>query len=204
VIAHRANCDVVPVWLDGLGSPIFSFKTGNLFAIFLNDAASGNDRIWKTDAGAVRLTQARREKNCWSLTSSAFNIDPSSTSIWAERPSEAERWQFDDAIIDGDCGRREQRGDLLATSIALSRWIKKKCPDERVAIALPPGVGAVVTNLAVTLAGKIPVNFDSAGGSVAFHSAIKRSQITHSISSVPVIKRLEGFASPKDPCSWKR
>ena len=201
VIARRANCDVVPVWLDGLGSPIFLFKDGKFVCNFPKRMPPQAMIVFgkpmparSIDAGEAREKLLELNELCFEHRSE-LDVHLGRATIRGLK-----RWQFDDAVIDGDCGQREQRGDLLATSIALSRWIKKKCPDERVAIVLPPGVGAVVANVAVTLAGKIPVNFDSEAGSVAFHSAIKRSQITHAISSEPVIERLEGFAWPKDIC----
>src|SRR5258708_32918375 len=73
--------------------------------------------------------------------------------------------QVEIGVIDGMDGRQVKRGDLLAASIALRRWLKRNCPDDRVAVVLPPGVGAVVANLAVTLANKTPVNLNfTAGG----------------------------------------
>ncbi len=95
-------------------------------------------------------------------------------------------------------GRVLKRGDLLAASIALSRWIKKHCAGERVAVVLPPGVGAVVANVAVTLANKVAVNLNFTAGRAALQSAINRGQILHAISAKPVMKRLEDFPWPKD------
>ena len=108
------------------------------------------------------------------------------------------RKPFDEAVIDGMDGRVLKRGDLLAASIALSRWIKKHCAGERVAVVLPPGVGAVVANVAVTLANKVAVNLNFTAGRAALQSAINRGQILHAISAKPVMKRLEDFPWPKD------
>jgi acyl-[acyl-carrier-protein]-phospholipid O-acyltransferase / long-chain-fatty-acid--[acyl-carrier-protein] ligase len=101
-------------------------------------------------------------------------------------------------VIDGMDGRILKRGDLLAASIALSRWIKKQCAGDRVAVVLPPGVGAVVANVAVTLANKVAVNLNFTSGRAALQSAINRGQILHAISAKPVMKRLEDFPWPKD------
>jgi acyl-[acyl-carrier-protein]-phospholipid O-acyltransferase/long-chain-fatty-acid--[acyl-carrier-protein] ligase len=80
----------------------------------------------------------------------------------------------------------------------LSRWIKKRCTGERVAVVLPPGVGAVVANVAVALANKVAVNLNFTAGRAALQSAINRGQILHAISAKPVMKRLEDFPWPKD------
>jgi acyl-[acyl-carrier-protein]-phospholipid O-acyltransferase/long-chain-fatty-acid--[acyl-carrier-protein] ligase len=63
---------------------------------------------------------------------------------------------------------------------------------------LPPGAGAVVANVAVTLANKVAVNLNFTAGRAALQSAINRGQILHAISAKPVMKRLEDFPWPKD------
>ncbi len=66
------------------------------------------------------------------------------------------------------------------------------------AVVLPPGAGAVVANVAVTLANKVAVNLNFTAGRAALQSAINRGQILHAISAKPVMKRLEDFPWPKD------
>jgi acyl-[acyl-carrier-protein]-phospholipid O-acyltransferase/long-chain-fatty-acid--[acyl-carrier-protein] ligase len=95
-------------------------------------------------------------------------------------------------------GRVVKRGDLLAASIALSRWIRTHCLGDRVAVVLPPGIGAVVANVAVTLANKTAVNLNFTAGRAALQSAIDRGQILYAISAKPVTKRLEDFPWPKE------
>jgi acyl-[acyl-carrier-protein]-phospholipid O-acyltransferase/long-chain-fatty-acid--[acyl-carrier-protein] ligase len=202
LIARLANCDVLPVWLDGLGNPIFLFQDGIFVCKFPKRIPPQTTIVFgkPTPAGSID-TGVAREK-LLELNEVCFqHRSELSSHLGRATIRGLKRCQFDDAVIDGDCNRREKRGDLLATSIALSRWIKKKCADERIAIVLPPGVGAVVANVAVTLAGKIAVNFDLRGKPTAFQSAIDRSQILHAISSEPMIKRLEGFAWPTN--SWR-
>ena len=46
---------------------------------------------------------------------------------------------------------------------------------KRVAIVLPPSKGAMIANLAVMLAGKIPVNLNFTAGRVAIEAAIRRT-----------------------------
>jgi acyl-[acyl-carrier-protein]-phospholipid O-acyltransferase/long-chain-fatty-acid--[acyl-carrier-protein] ligase len=107
------------------------------------------------------------------------------------------RSQFSDAVIDGMDHRRMKGGTLLAASLALSRWIKKNCSGERIAVVLPPGIGAVIANVAITLANRIPVNLNFTAGRAALQSAIERGQILHAISAKPVINRLQDFPWPQ-------
>ena len=106
--------------------------------------------------------------------------------------------QFREAIIDGIDHRRMKAGSLLAVSIALSRWIKRYCSGRRVAVVLPPGIGAVVANLAIALADKTPVNLNFTVGREALQSAIQQAQILPAISAEPVMKRLPEFPWPKE------
>jgi acyl-[acyl-carrier-protein]-phospholipid O-acyltransferase / long-chain-fatty-acid--[acyl-carrier-protein] ligase len=102
--------------------------------------------------------------------------------------------QFRDAIIDGIDHRRIKGGDLLATSIALSRWIKKYHSGRRVAVVLPP----VIANVAITLADKTPVNLNFTASRAALESAIRQAQILFAISAEPVMNRLPDFPWPKE------
>jgi acyl-[acyl-carrier-protein]-phospholipid O-acyltransferase / long-chain-fatty-acid--[acyl-carrier-protein] ligase len=105
--------------------------------------------------------------------------------------------QFAEVVIDGMDHRRMKGGTLLAASIALSRWLKENCEGRRVAVVLPPGIGAIIANIAVTLANKIPVNLNFTAGRAALGSAIQRGEIAYAISAKPVMKRLQEFPWPK-------
>ncbi|GBL43484.1 hypothetical protein EMGBD4_09830, partial [Verrucomicrobiota bacterium] len=48
-----------------------------------------------------------------------------------------------------------------------ARRLRERTTSARVGIILPPGVGAVVANLACLLAGKVPVNLNYTLGQVA-------------------------------------
>jgi acyl-[acyl-carrier-protein]-phospholipid O-acyltransferase / long-chain-fatty-acid--[acyl-carrier-protein] ligase len=105
--------------------------------------------------------------------------------------------QFRDLVIDGIDHRRIKGGNLAAVSIALSRVLKRDSGG-RVAVVLPPGIGAVVANAAITLADKTPVNLNFTVGRSALQSAIQQGQIRLAISAEPVIKRLAEFPWPEE------
>src|SRR5205823_5845527 len=75
--------------------------------------------------------------------------------------------QWSTAVIEGTDHSRLSRGMLLAIASRLSRELKKRCPENRIAIVLPPGKGGVIANLAVLLAGKVPVNINFTSGRAA-------------------------------------
>jgi acyl-[acyl-carrier-protein]-phospholipid O-acyltransferase/long-chain-fatty-acid--[acyl-carrier-protein] ligase len=199
LIARLAECDVVPVWLDGLRGSIFSFEGGRYFFKFPKripqnaTIAFGTPIPWRfVDVGGTQQRLLELGEFCYQRRPELVGH------LGRATVSGLKRGQFEDAIVDGMDGRVVKRGDLLAASIALSRWIRKQCPGERVAVVLPPGAGAVVANVAVTLADKVAVNMNFTAGRAALKSCINQGQLMHAISAKPVIKRLEDFPWPKD------
>ncbi len=199
LIARLAECEVVPVWLDGLWGSIFSFERGRYFFKIpkripqLATIAFGKPIAARSvDIGITRERLLELGEFC-------FQKRPElDAHLGRATVRGLKRRQFDEAVIDGMDGRVVKRGDLLAASIVLSRWIKKHCTGERVAVVLPPGVGAIVANVAVILANKVAVNLNFTAGRAALQSAINRGQILHAISAKPVMKRLEDFPWPRD------
>src|SRR5205085_4252030 len=90
---------------------------------------------------------------------------------------------FATLVTDGMDGSKLSRGKLLGVSIALSRYLRKTSPDQRIAIVLPASKGAVVANLAVTLADKVPVGLNFTASADAIASAIDRAEIKTAISA---------------------
>jgi acyl-[acyl-carrier-protein]-phospholipid O-acyltransferase / long-chain-fatty-acid--[acyl-carrier-protein] ligase len=199
LIARRAGCEVVPVWLDGLWGSIFSFEGGRYFFKFPKrvpypaTVAFGNPiPASSAEIGVVRERLLELGEFCYQRRP---EIDGH---LGRATIQGLKRRQFEDAVIDGMDGRVLKRGDLLAASLALSRWIKAHCAGDRVAVVLPPGIGAVVANVAVTLANKTAVNLNFTAGRAALQSAINCGQLLHAISAKPVMKRLTDFPWPKD------
>jgi acyl-[acyl-carrier-protein]-phospholipid O-acyltransferase/long-chain-fatty-acid--[acyl-carrier-protein] ligase len=199
LVARLAEAPTVPVWLDGLWGSIFSFERGRYFFKWpkrvpqLVSIAFGKP----IPPDALRLSLAREKL----LELGEFCFEQRRElrrHLGRATISGLKKHQFREAIIDGMDGRRVKRGDLLAASITLSRWIRKNIPDDRVAVVLPPGVGAVVANVAVTLANKVPVNLNFTAGRTSLESAIQRGQILHALSAKAVMKRLADFPWPQN------
>ncbi|MBV8815704.1 MAG: AMP-binding protein [Verrucomicrobia bacterium] len=197
LVARLAEAPVVPVWLDGLWSSIFSFERGRYFFKWprrvpqLVTIAFGKP----IEHRAIDITVARQE--LLALGELCFEQRPEiHRHLGRATIRGLKKHQFDVGVIDGMDGRQLKRGDILAAAIALSRWIKRHCPEDRVAVVLPPGAGAVVANIAVTLANKVPVNLNFTAGRASLESAIESGQIVHAISAKPVMKRLTDFPWP--------
>jgi len=85
---------------------------------------------------------------------------------------------------------------LLAVAIALSRIIRAGTKRERVGILLPPGKGGMIANIAVLLAGKIPVNLNFTAGDKAVASSIEQAGIDKFITADPFVRKLSSFNWP--------
>jgi acyl-[acyl-carrier-protein]-phospholipid O-acyltransferase/long-chain-fatty-acid--[acyl-carrier-protein] ligase len=198
LVARLADAPVVPVWLDGLWGSIFSFERGRYFFKWPRRVPQHITIAFgkPIQPRAIDITVARQE--LLELGEFCFEQRPEIRRHLGRATIRGlKKKQFEIGVIDGMDGRQVKRGDLLAASIALSRWLKRNCPDDRVAVVLPPGVGAVVANLAVTLANKTPVNLNFTAGRAALESAIRNGQISHAISAKPVMKRLMDFPWPE-------
>jgi len=95
--------------------------------------------------------------------------------------------------------RREfSAGKVLAVSVVLSRKWKDEVPGNRVGIVLPPGIGAIITNLALALIGKIPVNLNFTIGRRVNESCIRKAGIETVITAQAVRERMPDFPWVED------
>jgi Acyl-CoA synthetases (AMP-forming)/AMP-acid ligases II len=91
-------------------------------------------------------------------------------------------------------GTKLVRGKVLGVAMAFARHLQKTCPDQkRIGVVLPPGKGGLVANLAVILAGKIPVNLNFTSLREAIESATEQAELQTIITARPMAKRLEDF-----------
>ena len=197
-IAELSENPVVPVWLDRVAMPIPSTKREQPIVRRAN-------RFYRPTCVAFGKPISKDEFNIGLARGRLLELGEF---CFENRPDLEEHLgratirglrqnQFREAIIDGIDHRRMRGGDLLAASIALSRRIKLH-PDRRVAVVLPPGIGAVVANVAITLAGKTPVNLNFTVGRPALQSAIQQGDIHLAISAGPMIERLPECPWPEE------
>ncbi len=198
LMARRARVPVIPAAIDGLWGSIFSF--------------SGNRYLWKSprlmrtpvcvafgepiphgDAGADSARRAIMD-----LAAEAFgerpllrrNIAREAVRALARRPGSA-------AVVDRTAGRRVvSAAELIAAAAVLSRRIRDTIPEARVGIVLPPGAGAVIANLAVVCAGKVPVNLNFTASRGAAESSLAESGVGTILTADAMRARLPDFPWP--------
>jgi len=198
LIARNANAAVVPVWLDQLWGSIFSFQGGRFFRKFPKripypvTIAFGKP----LEADAADIATVREE--LLKLGEFCFSRRPSLDRHLAEPCVRGlKRRPFATAVIDGLDHSALSRSKLLGAATALSRYLRKEFPDERIAVILPASKGSMVANLAVTLADKVPVDLNFTIGRAANESCRKRANLRVAISATQFMERLKDFPWPE-------
>ena len=198
LIARTAACPVVPVWTDNLWGSIFSFKGGRYFFKWPEHFPYPVTVAFGEPLTAEQAAIATVRERFLELGEFCYQQRPMLRGHLGEACLRGlKRGQFDIGVIDGMDHSMLSRGMLLAAAIALSRYVKAECPRQRVAIVLPPGKAALIANLAVLLADKVPVNLNFTAGPAALQSCIAQAGLHDCLTAKPFVKRLgEDFPWP--------
>ncbi len=199
IIARKGGAPVVPVWLDQLWGSIFSFEGGRFFrklprrvpypvSVAFGEAMAPD----KADVPTVRERLLELGEFC-------YDHRPMLQRHLGEACIRGlKRRMGRTAVIDGMDGSSLSRGMLLAAAITLARHLKSVLPDSRrVGIVLPPSKGAVLANLAVLLAGKVPVSLNFTAGRPALEAALRQGEIKEVITARIVERKMEHFPWPE-------
>jgi len=198
LIARHANAPVVPVWLDRLWGSIFSFQGGRFFTKrpkeipYRVSVAFGKP----LDAKSADIATVREE--LLKLGEFCYSRRPALDRHLAEECIRGlKRRRFSTAVVDGIDNSALSRAKLLGAAAALSRFLRAQFRDERIAIVLPAGKASMVTNLAVTLAGKVAVNLNFTMGRAANESCCRRAKLRVAVSASQFIERVKDFPWPE-------
>lgn len=100
-------------------------------------------------------------------------------------------------VVDCTLKRRSMKsGFLLAASYMLSRRMSGWTAKPRVGILFPPGLGGYIANLAVVLAGKVPVNINFTLGPASVEACIKKADIDCLLTTERVQQKMPLFPWP--------
>jgi acyl-[acyl-carrier-protein]-phospholipid O-acyltransferase/long-chain-fatty-acid--[acyl-carrier-protein] ligase len=197
LIARAAQCPVVPVWLEGLWGSIFSFIDGKYFFKWPRRIPYPVIVSFGEPIPAEKADIATVRERFLELGEFCYQQRPALEDHLARaclRGLKKNQWHT--AVIDGMDHSTLSCGSLLAAAITLAWHVKEKCRSQRVGIVLPPGKAAVIANLAVTLAGKTPVNLNFTAGRASVEAALRIGEVRECITAHPVVKRLADFPWP--------
>lgn len=184
---------VIPVYLDELWGSIFSFRGGRFF--------------WKWPsmrARPISIWFGKSIANPESIHTVRQAVQDLGAEAVAGRKGrmiglprlmlrKCRKAMFSMKIAESS-GMQLTGGMLLMRSLILRRLLLKNVltADEKyVGILLPPSVGAVVTNAAVTLAGKVTANLNYTVTSEVLNACIRKGNIKHVLTSRKVIDKLD-------------
>src|SRR5881409_3996489 len=198
LIARHANAQVVPVWLDQLWGSIFSFQGGRFFTKFPKRIRYPVTIAFGKPLKAEAADIATMREELLKLGEFCFSSRPSLDRHLAEECVRGlKRRRFATAVIEGTDHSRLSRSKLLGAAAALSRFLRRQFADERIAIVLPASKGSMLANLAVTLAGKVPVDLNFTIGRAANESCCGRANLRVAISATQFMERLKDFPWPE-------
>ncbi len=194
LIARQADSPVVPVWLDQLWGSIFSYQGGRFFTKWptkipyrVTIAFGKPLSAEAADIATVREELLKLGEFCYSRRH-ALDRHLAEACVRGLK-----RHSFRTVVVDGLDSSELTAAKLLGAAAALSRYLRKELSDERVAIVFPASKGAVVANLAVVLAGKIPAGLNFTSGRAAIESSCRRASLRVCITATPFMQRIKDF-----------
>lgn len=198
-LARRSGAPVVPVYLDRAWGSLFSFRGGRFLRKFPRRLPYSVSVSIGEAIPAQEATVDRARKALYDLGEAAFRTRPElGRHLGRECVRALSRRPWRTALVDHSQARRElARGKLLAASVVLSRRIRRTFPERRVGIVLPPGIGGAIANLAVVLAGKIPVNLNFTAGREALAASLEKADVSTVLTADAMKARLRDFPWPE-------
>ncbi len=198
LIAQHANAPVVPVWLDRLWGSIFSFQGGKFFAKLPKEVPYRVSVAFGKPLEPAAADIATVREELLKLGEFCYSRRPQLDRHLAEACVRGlKRCRFSTAVIDGLDHSQLSRAKLLGAAAALSRFLRKKFSDQRIAIVLPASKGSMVANLAVTLCGKVPVDLNFTMGRAANEFCCQRAELRVVITAIAFMERLKDFPWPQ-------
>jgi len=182
-IIEGLDVPIVPVYLDRVWGSIFSFKGGRFFwkwpvrVPYPVTVAFGRPMPPTATAAEVRL--ALQAIGC----DLAMQRRPADESLGRQFVRTAKHEWRSFAMADTTTAP-QTFGRALVSALLLSEWMRRRLANEsNVGILLPASVGGALTNIAVSLAGKVPVNVNFTAGPASMAAAIERCGIKTVFSS---------------------
>jgi acyl-[acyl-carrier-protein]-phospholipid O-acyltransferase / long-chain-fatty-acid--[acyl-carrier-protein] ligase len=198
LIAQHANAKVVPVWLDRLWGSIFSFQGGKFFTKWPKEWPYRVTVAFGKPLEAQAADMATVREELLKLGEFCYSRRPSLDRHLAEACVRGlKRNRFRTAVIDGLDHSELGRAKLLGAAAAFSRFLRKKFSDPRIAIVLPASKGSMVANLAVALAGKVPVDLNFTMGRAANEFCCQRAELRVAISATAFMDKVKDFPWPE-------
>ncbi len=199
LIARQANAPVVPAHLDGLWGSYFSFSGGRFFKKRPRFPAPPVSLHIGLPLDGQNTNPAELQETLLDLAYRAGSRRPElQRHLGREAVRGLVRQPHKIAIVDRQSDRQVlSRGKVFAAAAALAAELRRTHRNEaRIGIALPPGAGAAIANVACVFAGKTPVNLNFTAGPAAWSSAIRQAELRTIVGADALRKKLPNLPWP--------
>jgi acyl-[acyl-carrier-protein]-phospholipid O-acyltransferase/long-chain-fatty-acid--[acyl-carrier-protein] ligase len=183
IVEARNDVPIIPVHLDQLWGSIFSFRGGRFFWKWPKQISHpvtvsfGPPLPANSEAHEVRQAVLELESN-------AFAHRRSAADLLHTRFIQTARRRWSSFCMADTTGTELTYGKTLIGSLLLANWVRQHCGgDAMVGVLLPASVGGSLANIAILLAGKVPVNLNFTAGREAMASAADQCGIKTIVTS---------------------
>jgi acyl-[acyl-carrier-protein]-phospholipid O-acyltransferase/long-chain-fatty-acid--[acyl-carrier-protein] ligase len=188
-IVEGSNIPIIPVHLDQLWGSIFSFKAGRFFwkrpRLLPYPVTVSFGAPLPARASVQDVRQAVQELESEAVRHRRRPRDL----LHAKFIRMAKRRWFSFCMAD-TTGMELTFGRTLIGARLLAGWVRRRTAGESmVGVLLPASVGGALANIAVSLAGKVPVNLNFTAGPDAMRSALDRCGIKTILTSRVFLSR---------------
>ena len=182
----KTGCPILPVFLQHLDELSLAIEAGSGRTLAIG-------RLLRDD----EATLAAYQESLFELSEAAFSRHPLLDRHLAYALLQGlKRHGKSNRVIDGKDDKELGYDMVLALAIALSKVIQKETQKPRVGVILPPGIGGLVANIAVLLAGKTPVNLNFTAGRSAVEYAIRAADLDRFVTADIFVRKMQGFPWP--------
>ncbi len=196
-IVKNTTHPVIPVYIGGAWGSIFSYSHGKLLGR-LPSSIPYNISILFGKPMPPTSSSAEVRQAVLELSSEFFHLRKTRKHSLPEIfVTSARKWWSHHAMSD-TTGKELSYGQTLTASIAIADEIKNIDRHQKyIGVLLPPSVGAAITNIAIHLLGKIPVNINFTASRQSIKSALDQCEIKTIISSRAFLEKFSGIVDPE-------
>lgn len=191
-IIKGTSTPVIPVYLDELWGSIFTFREGRFFRrpsrAFFRPVSIWFGHAIDDIKNVHQLRQAVQDLGADAVTGRKERMMVLPRLMLRKCRKSLFRFKLADST-----GMQVTGGTLLMRTLILRRLLLRsviEADEKYVGVLLPPSVPAVITNAAVTLAGRVAVNLNYTVTNDVLNACIRKAEIRHVLTSRKVLEKL--------------
>jgi acyl-[acyl-carrier-protein]-phospholipid O-acyltransferase/long-chain-fatty-acid--[acyl-carrier-protein] ligase len=190
-IIRDSGCPVIPMYLDRIWGSIFSYEGGQYFTkmpkmipypitLLVGDLLPSN-------ITAYRVREQVRELGAEAFAHRETSRRTLPEAFWRE----ARKHPFRFCVADSS-KRKLNYAETLISAICVARSLKERLRAQaNVGIMIPPSVGGVIVNLAVTFLNKVPVNLNYTASPATLDSIAQQCSMRYVITSRRFLEKIQ-------------